>query len=174
VRPARPEEVVVVVEEPESRPVAVTFNPVPIVLGRLSGNVEVLLATHHALVLSANALVFNVDRGGRNVVSDGFGFASPTSGSVGVEVGYHYWLRWSQSLRGLFLGPSLLAGLTSNAQVGDPTTTQAYYGLAFDVGRQAVLPGGFTFGGGLGVAFIHMATTTTAYPRALLQAGWSF
>jgi hypothetical protein len=167
-------EEVVVVEEPETRPLSITFNPLPLFFGRLSGNVELSFAPHSALVVSPNVLVLNVDRGTRTVLSNGFGFASPTSASVGVEVGYHYWTRWGRTLRGLFFGPSILLGATSNADVGDATTTQGYYGFAFDVGRQEVLPGGFTIGGGVGVGFLRMADWVAVFPRLLFQLGWSF
>lgn len=162
-----------VVEPEPLRTIAISWNPLPLFYGRLSANVEVLFARHSALAVSPEALVFNVDRGARTVLADGFGFASPTSASVGAEVGYHYWIRGNE-LRGLFLGPSLLLGATGNAQVGDPTKTQLYYGVAVDVGRQEILPGGFTVGGGLGVGLIHMAGTTAAFPRLLVQIGWSF
>jgi hypothetical protein len=167
-------EEIVVVEEPEARPLAITWNPLPLFFGRLSANVEVLLAPHHALVVSPNVLVFNADRGTRTLLSEGFGFASPTSASVGIEVGYHYWLRWARALRGLFLGPSLLLGVTGNADVGDGSVTQGYYGFAFDVGRQEVLPGGFTLGGGLGIGVVRMADWVAVFPRLLIQLGWSF
>ncbi len=167
-------EEVVFVEEPEARPVAITWNPLPLFYGRLSGNVEVLIAPHHALVVSANALVLNADRGSRTLIANGFGFASPTSSSLGLEAGYHYYLRWTRALRGMFLGPSILVGATGNAQVGDPTTTQGYYGFAFDVGRQEVLPGGFTLGGALGAGILRMADAVAVFPRLLLQLGWSF
>jgi len=173
----RRQEVIYVVEEPPPHPVAITLNPIPLFWGRLSANVEVQLAPHHAIVVSPNVLVFNEDRNPRTL-SNGFGFASPTSNGVGVEVGYHYWWRWARSLRGPFVGPSFLVGSTSNVSdavsVADPTQTQAYWGFAFDVGEQEVLPGGFTLGGGLGIGFIRMAGAEAVFPRVLMQIGWSF
>jgi hypothetical protein len=171
----RREEIVYIVEEPEPQPVAITLNPLALFWGRLSGNFEFQLAPHHSLVASPNLLVFNEDRGGaRNLLSQGFGFASPTSNGFGIELGYHYWTRWSRSLRGPFFGPSVLLGSTSNAQVGDPTQAQGYWGFALDAGVQEVLPPGFTIGGGLGLGLIHMANATNVFPRILLQIGWSF
>ncbi len=174
-RPGRREEIVVVVEEPESHRLAITLNPLPLFWGRLSANVEMQLAPHHALVVSPNVLVFNADRGGTgSLLSSGFGFASPTSTGIGVELGYHYYSRWSRTLRGNFFGPSLLVGTTSGANVGDGTHAQGYYGFALDVGRQEVLPGGFTVGGGLGIGILRMADSVAVVPRVLLQIGWSF
>jgi hypothetical protein len=167
-------EVVYVIEEPEPLPVAITLNPLPLIWGRLSGNVEVQLAPHHSLALSPNLLVFNEDRGTPRALSNGFGFASPASNGVGIELGYHYWWRWARSLRGPFLGPSLLLGGTSNAEVGDAAHTQSYWGLAFDFGGQEVFPGGFTIGAGIGLGYIRMAGVDAFFPRALFQIGWSF
>ena len=94
--------------------------------------------------------------------------------SLGLELGYHYWLRWARSLRGVFLGPSLLLGSTTNASVGPTADAQTYWGLAFDAGAQHVFPGGFTLGAGLGLGFVHMADASAFFPRILLQMGWSF
>jgi hypothetical protein len=171
----RRREVVYVVEEPTARPVAITFNPLALTMGRLSANVELLLAPHHSLVLSPNLLVFQQNRGGRyNLESDGLGFATDRSASFGGEVGYHYWWRWRQSLAGPYFGPSLLLGSTNNASVGTTANAQAYWGAAFDAGGQAVLPGGFTLGAGIGLGFVEMDSFAAVFPRFLLQLGWSF
>lgn len=154
---------------------AITVSPLALVLGRLSGTFEVQLAPHHSLFASPNVLIFDVDRGGRNnLVSQGTGFASSSSSSLGLELGYHYWWRWARSLTGPFIGPALLLGSTSNANVGNPANAQTYWGLALDVGGQHVFPGGFTLGGGVGLAYAHMADANAVYPRVLLQMGWSF
>jgi hypothetical protein len=169
---SRTTEDVVYVEAPPTHPVAVTLNPLGLFRGRLSANLEVQLVPHHSLVLSPNLLVFHADRG--TLMSDGFGFVTSTSNSVGLELGYHYWWRWAQSLSGPYMGPSLLLGSTTEASVGDPTHAQSYWGLAFDVGWQEVLFGGFTAGLGAGLEVVRMAGTGTVVPRALVQVGWSF
>lgn len=166
---------VITTEEAQTRPVALTLNPLALVLGRLSGNVEILAAPHHSFVVSPNVLVAEEGRGDRyNLASEGLGFATRPSSSVGLEVGYHYWWWWGQSLRGPFLGPSLLVGSTTNASVGDPSHVQAYWGAAFDGGGQEVLPGGFTIGGAIGLAVIKMADAFAVFPRLLFQVGWCF
>ena len=173
-RLARTDEVVYV-EAPASHPVAVTLNPIGLLRGRLSANLEVQLEPHHSLVVSPNVLVFHADRGEPgSLLSEGFGFATPTSSSVGIEFGYHYWWRWSRELRGPFLGPALLLGSTTDAAAGDPTRAQSYWGLAVDVGWQEVLPGGFTAGVGVGLEIVRMAGSGGPVPRFLLQMGWSF
>ncbi len=144
--------------------------------GRLSAAAEISLTRHHALVVAPNLLLVQVDRGGRDsLVSEGFGFASTASSSVGIELGYHYWwAAWpaQESLRGLFLGPSLLLGDTSQSSV-DPSHAQGYWGVACDVGTQEVFSGGFTIGAGAGLGFVRMAGATAFFPRLLLQIGWS-
>jgi hypothetical protein len=173
--PRRRQAEVIYIEEPASRSVALTLNPLSLFLGRLSGNVEVLVAPHHSVVFGPNILVLQEGRGDRyNLVSEGLGYATRTSSGLGFELGYHYWWPWQRSLRGPFLGPSLLIGSTTNASVGDPSRAQAYWGAAFDVGDQEVLPGGFTIGGGFGLAVVKMTDALALFPRLLVQAGWSF
>jgi hypothetical protein len=168
-------EVVYVYEEPVARPVAITFNPLALTLGRLSANLEFLLAPHHSIVLSPNILTFQENRGGRyDLRSDALGFATDRSSSFGVEVGYHYWWHWRRSLVGPYFGPSFLVGSVTNANVGNTTNAQAYWGAAIDAGGQGVLPGGFTLGAGIGLGFIDMASVDQFFPRFLLQLGWSF
>jgi hypothetical protein len=169
---SRRTEEVVYVESPPAHPLALTLNPLGLFRGRMSANVELQLQPHHSLVLSPNVLAIHSDRS--TLISDGFGFATQTSTSIGLEFGYHYWWRWAQTLSGPYLGPSLLLGSTTNASVGDPTRAQSYWGLAFDVGWQEVVYGGFTAGIGAGLEVLRMAGTGAVVPRLLLQVGWSF
>ena len=69
---------------------------------------------------------------------------------------------------------ALVFGVAFFAVVGSTTDAQTYWGAALDAGGQAVMPGGFTVGGGVGVGFLHMASATAVFPRFLLQMGWSF
>jgi hypothetical protein len=158
-----------------ARDTALTLNPVALALGRLSGNVELRVARRHSLIASPSLLFVHEDRGGRySLVSEGLGFATTTSSGFGIELGYHYDWSWLGELRGLFFGPSLLLGGTTDASVGDPSHTQAYWGLAVDLGEQEVLSGGFTIGAGVGLGLVRMADATAVFPRLLLQVGWSF
>jgi hypothetical protein len=160
---------------PSAHPAAVTLSPLGLVSGRLSAGVEVQIQPHHAIVASANALVFDASRGGpHNLVSEGFGFATNLSSGFGGEVGYHYWVDWAHVLRGAFVGPSFLFGGTSQASVGDPSHAQTYWGLALDGGWQEVFDGGFTAGAGGGLEMLRMAGTSAVVPRFLAQLGWSF
>jgi hypothetical protein len=173
--PRRRREVIYVVEEPVRRPFAVTLNPLGLFWGRLSANLEFLLAPHHSLVLSPNVLIMDATRPG--LISDGFGFATRNSSGFGAELGYHYWWHRRRSLRGPFFGPSLLVGRTTQADpgvVGTTTSAQTYWGGAFDMGWQEVLSGGFTVGGGVGLGLARMADAQFVFPRLLFQIGWSF
>jgi hypothetical protein len=160
---------------PAEHPLAVTLNPIGLFWGRLSVNVEYQVQPHHSLFVSPNALIFETGRGSvNNVISQGLGFASASSLGLGTELGYHYWWMWSRALRGPFIGPALLFGLTSHAQVGNSAHVEGYWGLAVDVGWQEVLGGGFTAGVGAGLEFIDMAGAGRVVPRLLVQVGWSF
>lgn len=162
-------------EAPPSHALALTWNPIVLFWGRLSANAEIEIAPHHSIVASPNAIVFFADRGGPSaLLSQGFGFASRTSLSFGGELGYHYWLAGARSLRGVFFGPSVVLGATTQATVGDPTQVQAYWGVAADLGVQQVLSVGFTAGAGVGLEFVHMADATRFVPRLLVQLGWCF
>jgi hypothetical protein len=157
------------------RPFSLTFNPLPAFWGRVSANLEIMLATHHALVLSPNLLFPADDRGQYNsAVNYGFGFATQQSSGIGTEVGYHYWTGWNRTAHGGFLGPSLIVGESSHASTGDASKTQGYWGFAFDAGGQEVLPGGFTIGAGIGLMYLELAGKGIVSPRGLLQVGWSF
>jgi hypothetical protein len=166
------EPAVVVYEEPPSRTLALTLNPLPLIWGRLSVNVEWLFLPHHSLIASPNLLISNVNRGG--ALGMAFGYAQQTSGGAGTELGYHFWWYSERTLRGPFFGPSFLGGFTTNATAGTTTNAQPYWGAALDIGDQEVLPGGFTAGAGLGVGYVRMADSSTFFPRLLAQLGWSF
>ena len=68
-------------------------------------------------------------------------------------------------------GPRSFSGSTTDATVGDPTHAQSYWGIAFDVGWQEVIPGGFTAGVGAGLEAVRMAGTGGVVPRFLSAAG---
>jgi hypothetical protein len=134
-----------------------------------------MVAMHHAFILSAHTLIFDDSRGSsKNLISEGFGFTQRDSVELGGELGYHYWVDEGAVLRGPFLGPSFVFGVTQKASVGDPTSPQGYFGLALDVGWQEVFDGGFTIGAGAGVELLHGTGTTAVVPRILGQVGYAF
>jgi hypothetical protein len=152
-----------------------TLNPVPLIWGRVSLNLEFLVAANHGFVLSPYLLLQNADRGG--LLAQALGFATSASSGAGGELGYHYWAHyhwWPGQLVGIFWGPSFLVGETTNATEGSTTGAQGYWGAALDIGQQTVFTSGFTVGAGLGVGFVHMASSTVFFPRVLVQVGWAF
>jgi hypothetical protein len=162
-------------EEPRRRVIAISWSPVALAWGRLGLEGEFEVARHHAIVGAVNALVFEADRGGSGtMMSAGFGFASGASSSLGLEIGYHYWFDARRALSGVFLGPSLLLGMTDQATAGDGAGWQGYWGGALDVGWQEVFPVGLTVAAGGGLAVAHMADAAAPYPRLVARAGWAF
>jgi hypothetical protein len=163
-------------ERPPARIVAMlTLNPVPLIWGRVSVNLELLFEAHHALVLSPNVLLPNADRGG--LLAQALGFATSASSGAGGEIGYHYWSHyhwWPGQLVGVYWGPSFLLGETNNTTAGGGTGAWGYWGAALDIGQQTVFGSGFTAGAGLGVGFVRMASSSAIFPRFLVQVGWAF
>jgi hypothetical protein len=154
-------------EESPARKLSIRLNPLPLFLARLSVDIEYQLAPHHALVGSPN-FTFKSDRA--TLPSRAFGYTIPDSSGAGAELGYHYWL--APKMEGLYLGPSLLLGFTGHPVI----KSYAYYGVAFDVGYQLMLPNGFTFGGGGGLLLIGAGGGNALHlaPRFLAGIGWSF
>jgi len=150
---------------PSRRDLSLRLNPVPLVEARLSADVEILVASHHALVLSPN-VTFAAHRG--ELIAYGFGFTADRSTGFGGEAGYHYWVR--RDLEGIFLGPSLVFGSTATPNL----PSHGYFGVALDVGYQAVIANGFTVAVGGGVLVITGNSLTKVTPRGLLGIGWTF
>jgi hypothetical protein len=177
-----------VMGDEEIRPLAITGNPLSLLIGRFGGNVEIVAAAHHAIVGSAYAQVFPVGivRGMmppevRDRVRD-----PPVT--VGGELGYRLY-SGSRGTEGLFVGPSLVVTplayprLTPDMNV-DLVTFHAP-GVALDAGVQHVTGIGLTLGGGIGVEYLaytlpndprRLPVPVDAHwlPRVLMAAGWSF
>jgi hypothetical protein len=160
-------------ERETPRTTSLRFNPLPLFAGRLSVDLEFLLAPHSAIVVSPNVTFHKLAfaRNG-NELGYGLGYAGDNSAGFGGEVGYHYWIR--RHLDGVYVGPSLVLGATLPPA---PTKTFAYYGAALDVGYQFLFSNGFTLNGGGGILIINASptgSTVHAAPRFLFGIGWSF
>ena len=147
-------------------------------MSRISADFEIMLAPHHALVVSPNVTLhkFAFSRGDSptSLFREGFGFADNDSSGVGAEIGYHYWTK--RELEGIFFGPSLVLGGTFPPG-GSGVKTFGYIGGAVDVGYQYLFSNGFTLLGGGGIMLIGgtaAGTTVKAVPRLLFGVGWSF
>lgn len=145
------------------------LNPLPLFEGRASADGELMFAPHHAVIASPH-VTFSAPR--FTLAAKAFGFAPQGAGGVGTEVGYHYWIE--PRLEGLWLGPSVLFGVTSPPDKGKAF---GYYGAAFDVGWQLVVNPGFTVMFGAGLLVIDATPAGAAWavaPRGLLGVGWTF
>jgi hypothetical protein len=170
------------------RIVAVTINPLPLVAGRYGANLDVLPVPHHAVTTSLFVQTFPLGLL-RRYIPEGFAVADPPA-RLGGEVGYRFY-GGKTAANGLFAGPSLVLmpiAYPRATDAGIEVTSFHAYGGALDVGVQAVTPGGFTIGGGLGVMALAYAlprsnvagieippiATPRVLPRLLFAAGWSF
>lgn len=177
-------------ESGEFRPVAVELNPLSVIIGRYSLNVEILPARHHALVLNPHYDSFSfepaVNAGGEDIaVTDGFS-------GYGAELGYRYY-SGSRGPQGFFIGPSLLLGRYHAKQsdlTGSDEKSFTSVGWALDVGGQAIVGSGVVLGFGLGIQqtrnsvnadqfgelplFAEALVGSGVRPRFLFSAGYAF
>jgi hypothetical protein len=135
---------------------ALTVNPVATLIGRWGGNVEILPAAHHGIVLSGSYVSRSDCCTSDPSASAG---SSPSSSSLlrgGFgELGYRYYTG-SHGPTGLFVGPSLVTGGIDTGAEG----TISLVGAALDVGGQLMFHG-FVFGAGLGVQALHASRSVT-------------
>lgn len=140
----------------EIRRVALTLNPLNLLIGRYGFNFEFQLVPHHGLIVSPH-----YDHSSENPSGDyGYAFVDTLNG-VGTELGYRFY-SGKRSFDGFFAGPSLLIAtnrVTSTGSFsGPPVTTSDTWssvGIAFDVGGQWQL-GHFIVGGGAGVRYAKL------------------
>ncbi|MBX3217775.1 MAG: DUF3575 domain-containing protein [Labilithrix sp.] len=162
-------------------PVAVTWNPLgAFVGGRVSLNVEVAPVTHHVIIVSPHLASPSQD------VSVGpNGTATNRFTGIGGEVGYRYY-SGHNGMNGLFVGPSLIAGVY-DASLAGGSTVFTNVGLAADVGVQQVFFDHLALGAGVGIQYLsvsedfgELATSPSTIassgikPRLLAQAGYAF
>lgn len=171
--------------------IAITLNPLPMAVGRFGGNVEVLVATHHAVGGSVYVQTFPTWLVKVALPSTNIG-GGPAP-LFGGELGYRYYTgRGTAS--GFFVGPSFVAMPLAYPRVTENLDAQLAsfhaYGGAVDFGGQLVTSSGFTIGGGLGVMALAYTppasvapppgTTVPDFPephvlpRLLFSAGWAF
>jgi hypothetical protein len=178
--PPPPVDVVIHEAPPPRRVLSIEWNPLALIIGKwLSVNLVVAPIDHHALVLSpfyASTTTVPIC-----VVSDS-GAQSPdcmasisvpavklpkqTFSGFGGELGYRYYVGLGGP-RGLFAGPSLLiASMTAKAADGSETQFLDY-GLAADIGYEALVADriALTLGGG-----VQYTTTNKSLPNQQLPA----
>ena len=158
-------------------------NPLGVVIGRYSLDLEYLPLPHHALHLTPVGY-FALP-----------GWADQYFG-YGAEIGYR-WYSGVDGPQGFFVGGSALVGSFTYVHTAQPevpldmsdNTTFAQLGAAVDVGYQIVCLGNFAVGAGAGLSFTHDTQTphfeagnthddllygAGLRPRALLSVGAAF
>jgi hypothetical protein len=175
----------VAVEEgpPSRRGVALEFNPLALLIQRISGTIELAPADHHALELSAYyfypATAAFTNPGGQEVPSQRFA-------GFGGELGYRYYWKGG-GLRGPFIGPSVIAAW-GKATAGNGTETSfGDFGFAADVGYQALVAERCVVGLGAGVQYVvatrsipdqqmpaNVYANSGVQPRLLFALGYAF
>jgi hypothetical protein len=129
--------------------VALQGNPLDLIIGRFSADLEYLPDVHHALHLSPHTYYALP---GTDDELDGFG----------TEAGYRYYFG-TYGPHGLFMGASFLFGQYHYVHISsydpslDPPDDTHYYsfGGALDVGWQAIVLGNFAVGAGGGVQYTY-------------------
>lgn len=188
---------------PPRRYLAIEWNPLPFVamhtgvkpdpggptqggLGKLSLNFVLAPLEHHALILSPYYVLTRTTP--ITVFDDN---SNPTQLPVqtfrgyGAELGYRYYTGQG-GLRGFFAGPSLiLATMTATAQNGQKTP-YLDYGVAVDVGYQALVVDSVSLSIGAGLQYTtpsknipeqmlwaKVFANAAVFPRVLVSVGWA-
>jgi hypothetical protein len=160
--------------------IAITANPLSLILTRIGLNFEYMVAKHHGLILNPYFQSLSVG-------------ADPNKSSYtnfGGELGYRFYTG-SRGANGFFVGP-FVSFMQSNASattsVAGKTTTAdssiSVYGAGVDLGGQHVFQNGFTIGAGAGVQYLKASATASnesstfkvegVLPRLLFTVGYSF
>ena len=183
-----PVDVVIHDAPPPRRYVAIEWNPLPLfTIGKLSANVVVVPIEHHSLVLNpfysstSTAPIFVYDSSGNPTQ-----LGKQTFRGFGAELGYRYYSGLGGP-RGVYIGPSLiLASFTATA--ADNSKTHFFdYGLAADVGYEALVADQVALSLGAGLQYLVTSKSIPDQqfpaklyangglrPRLLLSVGWAF
>lgn len=169
------------------KPIALTINPLGLVIERYGANLEVSPVPHHAFVGSLYAQAIPVwlvkSVVGRSEINRSGGT------SVGGELGYRLY-SGTRGADGLFIGGSFVSmplvypRLAADLASADLVRFNAL-GAALDIGAQAVTSSGVTVGGGLGIMYLDYQLPNDVrrlplpfephvLPRLLLAAGYAF
>jgi hypothetical protein len=183
----------------------IEWNPLALFIDRVSFNVAIVPGNHHALVVSpfytwANTAEYatGLNANGTPLV-DKTGNITGTPGSTytlnvpkqtftgfGGELGYRYYFAQGGP-RGLFAGPSfILEAIRAKAYNGSETSFTGY-GLAADVGYEALVADAFAVSVGVGAQYTWTSQSIPPqqlpasiyanerfYPRLLLSLGYGF
>ena len=172
---------------PARRFLALEFNPLAAAtVDRWGANIIFAPFEHHALILNpfhAYARTYNINLFDDN--GNPLQLPVQTFKGWGAELGYRYY-SGRGGLRGLFLGPSLIADwMTAQAQNGSQTS-YVYYGFAADVGYQVLIDDRLSLSLGAGLQYAQPSkdipkqgltakyyANATVLPRLLVSIGWA-
>jgi hypothetical protein len=172
---------------PPQRIVTAEFNPLPLIIGKISANVVITPGNHHALTInpfyisSTTAPIWVFNDSGPSAVLPLQKFTG-----FGGELGYRYYTGLAGP-RGFFAGASLiLAEMTAKAQNGTSTGYEDF-GVALDVGYELLVAErvALTLGAGAQYTFPDKSIPDQQFPtdfyanarlapRALAAIGWAF
>lgn len=160
----------------ERRWLTIAYNPFTLQASRYGANVELLLASHHVL---AGTLYW------ASTVTNEDSFSNRFRG-IGGELGYRYYTG-HDGPRGIFIGPSFLLGSLQAIPARGASIDFWNYGVALDVGYQALVADRWVVGLGGGLqynapdkSFPQQELPASVYanpgvrPRLLLALGVAF
>lgn len=153
--PPPPDLVTVHEDAPVTRRIALSYNPLTLMLQRYGGNVELLLASHHALGVSAYYAYARTNEDTNNVFR-----------GVGGEVGYR-WYSGENGPRGFYVGPSFLLGRFEAIPSRGSATVYENLGGALDLGWQALVADRVLVGLGAGLQY---TAPTASLPQQEVSA----
>jgi hypothetical protein len=140
----------------ERRWLTLAYNPFTLQASRYGANVEVLVASHHVV---AGTLYY------ANTLTNEDSFKNRFRG-LGGELGYRYYTG-TDGPRGLFFGPSLLLAALEAVPARGATASFENYGVALDLGYQALIADRWVVGLGGGLQYNR---PTTTFPQQELPA----
>jgi hypothetical protein len=182
-----PVDVVIAPKPTPFRVVSLEFNPLSLIIGKVSFNAVVTPVSHHALILSPFYVSTNTwpiyvfsDQGAAQQVPQ------QVFSGFGGEIGYRYYTG-QHGPRGFFAGPSLIVGaMKAKAQNGS-TTDYVDVGGAVDIGYELLVVDAVALSVGAGAQYTAPTKTIPSQqfpadvyangklePRALASIGWAF
>lgn len=160
------------------RPLALTANPLTLVLGRIGANIEYLPVPHHGIMLNPYYSSVSVETPDARTEFEFFG----------GELGYHFYTG-RKGANGFFVGPSFVYMRTTSSseclEAGcsvEPEIDFTTYGVAVDLGGQVVFDNGITLGAGGGLMYLTSSGGSEGgslikfqgtLPRILFTIGYS-
>jgi hypothetical protein len=148
---------------PPRRVAAIEWNPATLLIDRISFNVEIAPAEHHAFVLTP---FYFYPRTSSFTNASGVFVQSQKFEGFGGEVGYRYYTNRG-GLRGFYAGPSVFFMFPKASAGNGSETSFEDYGVAADIGYQALVGSDWviSLGGGAQYTF-----TSESIPRQQMPA----